>query len=334
MSTILGSLSALISPAVIGNVGKQLGLSDELTRQGLAITNGVLAAGMARAAGTPEGAAAVAQMVDRADTGVLGNLGTVLASAVGTSNGAASQIFGQDLDLVLTGAKKASGIDIAPMIGLCAPVLLAVVKNLSTQQRLDADGIGKMLQSEVKGLGRRDGPTAQVLKEVFKPLEAQDKLKASFSAEEWTALRQAPVNAAALIMLADHSGRSGRSKEIEALNVTLSEAAASAGPTGLINLLFRDGVSEDVVEELVKAYRRADEGEVRQALLTPIAEATAIVRAKAKSESSAFQGLLIAVAQQVAAAAKEGGFLGMGGTNVSAEEKAAIDALVGALAAG
>jgi hypothetical protein len=63
-------------------------------------------------------------------------------------------------------------------------------------------------------------------------------------------------------------------------------------------------------------------------LLTPITEAAAIVKAKApSSDATAYQGLLIDVAQKVASAANVGGFLGIGSTLISIEEKVAIDEL-------
>lgn len=334
MTSILGTLSALITPEMVSNLGKQVGLSDELTRQGLVISNAVLAGGIARAASTPEGAASVAQMVEKADSSVLSNLVGLASSALGSGNSAASEIFGPNFDLVTSGVKKATGIDIVPLLSLCTPVVLGVIKNMAAQQQLDADGLASLLQSEVKGLARRDGNTAKVIKEVFKPLEAQDKLRATFSAEEWAALQQAPIHAAALIILADRSGSSGRGKEIAALRDTLAEAVASAGPAELNALLFRDAGTTDTVEGLIKDFRKTDEAEREKALIEPITQALSLAKSKApRGDATAYQGLLISVAQQVAGAAKEGGFLGMGGTNVSADEKAALDALVAAVSA-
>jgi hypothetical protein len=335
MASILATLSALITPEMVGGLGKRFGLSDELTRRGLVICNAVLTGGLARAAADPERTDAIAQLIERADSSVLSNLVAVAASVSGGASGAADEIFGRNLPLILSGVKKASGIDIAPLLGICAPVVLGVIKNQATQQKLDPAGLAKLLQSEMKGLGRRDAATAQVLKEVFKPLDAQAKLRAAFSAEEWAGLKRAPLNAAALVMLADRSGGGGRAREIEALRKTVAEAVASAGPAELVGLLFPEGVAPADVETLIKAHRRTEDQELRVALLAPISEAVAVARAKAPgSDATAYQGLLINIAQQVAGAAKEGGFLGMGSTLISIEEKVAIDELAAAVAAG
>lgn len=334
MSSTLNTISSLISPNLISTLGKQFGMSDELVRQGIGISSAVLAGGMARAASTPDGAAMVADLVNKADPGLLGNLNSLLTGTIASSPDVARQLYGSNYDLVIGGVKKATGIDITPMLGLVAPVLLAVIKNLTVQQGLDAAGVASLAQSEIKGLSRRDAATANVLKEIFKPLEAQDKLRNSYTPEEWQTLQQGPVYAAALIILADRSGSSGRSKEAQALQSALADAAGTAGPSELIGLLFRDGISVDRIEELAKEHRKTDLVELQALVLAPISAAVALVKAKAtKSDATAYQGLLIGSAQQVAAAVKEGGFLGMGGTNVSDDEKAALDALAAAVAA-
>jgi hypothetical protein len=334
MSGVLNTISSLISPNVISTLGKQFGMSDELVRQGIAISGAVLAGGMVRAANRPEGAAMVGELIDKANPALLGNLNSLLSGVLTSSPDVARQLYGSNFDLVMNGVKKATGIDIVPMLGLVAPVMLAVLKNQGVQQGLDGAGIVNMVQTEVKGLGRRDGPTAQVLKEIFKPLEAQDKLRNSYSDEEWTMLQQGPIYAAALIILSDRSGGSGRSKEAAALQASLAEAASASNSTELIGLLFRDGVSDARIEELAKEHRKTSWEELQPILLEPITAAVALAKAKAsKSDATVYQGLLIGAAQQVAAAVKEGGFLGMGGTNVSDSEKAALDALSVAVSA-
>lgn len=335
MASILETISNVVTPDMISGVGKTLGLSDEVTRQGVTLSNALITGGLARAASTDDGAARVAQLVEKADSSVLGNLGAVVSSALGGSTSTAEQLFGSNLDLVVTNVKKATGIDIRPILAIGAPLVLGVVKNMAGQQQLDAAGIARLLQSEVKGLSRRDSATAKTLKELFKPLEAQDKVRARFSDEEWATLSAAPGNVTAIIMLADRSGGGGQDKEIAALHDAVAEAVANSAPTELVNMLYRDGVSGVAVEELVKAYKKTDELMTRKSLLGPVSAAMAAVRANGvKGEAESFQGVLTAVAQRVAAAAKEGGFLGMGGTNISDAEKAALDAISAALAVG
>ncbi|MFV9507277.1 MAG: DUF937 domain-containing protein [Oscillochloridaceae bacterium umkhey_bin13] len=337
--SVLATITSLITPGTIEKLSKQFGLSDELTRQGLALASALIIGGLARATSTPEGAERVAVLVDKqGDPAILANLASVLDMTVAgksPANTTAQEMFGGNYDLVINGLKRASGIDVAPFLGLVAPVVLGVTKNIASQQSLDAAGLGKMLQGDLRSLARRDAATSKVLKEVFKPLDAQDKLRATFSDDEWASLQKGPIYAAALIILADPSGSGGRRQEVEAMQLAIEAAVAEGGPVDLIDLLFHEGVTEDEVEELFKAYKKADEAAVRDNMISPIVAAVKLVGAKAPAgDAAAYKGLIVNVAQQVAGATKEGGFLGMGGTAVSAEEKAAIDALVAALNAG
>jgi hypothetical protein len=59
---------------------------------------------------------------------------------------------------------------------------------------------------------------------------------------------------------------------------------------------------------------------------------TALIEKKAKPDSQGFNQWLVSVAQKVSEAAKEGGFLGFGGTQVSEQEAATIKELSTALA--
>jgi hypothetical protein len=332
MTSILQSLGTMITPDMLSTFGKQFGLSEELTRQGLTLGGGVLMAGLARNAKTADGMANLNQLLDGADSNALSNVMGSLTAALTQPSGAANQIFGSNFDLVTSGVKKASGIDITPFMGLVAPVVLGATKNVAAQEGLDDEGLAKALQGEVRSLVRRDAATGKVIKEAFKPLDAQDKVRAAFSEEEWDTLQQAPLNAAALIIMADKSGRGGRAQEVNALNDALADAATAAAPTELVSLLFRDGVSDSIIEEFFAGHHKSDEATVKQMLLPPITAAVKIAQAKApKGDATAYQGLLIAVGQKVAGAVKEGGFLGMGGTNVSDAEKIALDELLAAV---
>ena len=62
----------------------------------------------------------------------------------------------------------------------------------------------------------------------------------------------------------------------------------------------------------------------KEQLLGTIQDAVATVASRSTEDAIAYRRFLIEVATRVAEASKEGGFLGVGGTLVSAEEKAAL----------
>ena len=69
----------------------------------------------------------------------------------------------------------------------------------------------------------------------------------------------------------------------------------------------------------------------RAALIDGCKHAAAAVAQKSPAEAEEYKRWLVTLAQKTAEAAKEGGFLGIGGTRVSEAEKAAITDLASAL---
>src|SRR5262249_29552983 len=64
--------------------------------------------------------------------------------------------------------------------------------------------------------------------------------------------------------------------------------------------------------------------QVRAYALDQLKQVAALLRQKAPNDATAFSQWLQQVAQRVASASKEGGFLGFGGTLVSEQEEAAL----------
>jgi len=76
---------------------------------------------------------------------------------------------------------------------------------------------------------------------------------------------------------------------------------------------------------------RGSREQAKNALIGAINAAVEAVETKSPSEAQSYKTWLASVAVRVAHASKEGGFLGIGGTPVSAEEQAAVDQLAAML---
>jgi hypothetical protein len=142
--------------------------------------------------------------------------------------------------------------------------------------------------------------------------------KSEFNAEEWDRVAQAPALAAVMVMLAD---RGGAIRESLAVGKAYAEARRDSG----------DGL----LDAIVASAPQLDPASVGAPEQLPerINEAVAIVEEKATPEEvEDYRRFILRVADVVAHAHKEGGVLGIGGKEVSAEEQAALDQLAGALA--
>lgn len=158
--------------------------------------------------------------------------------------------------------------------------------------------------------------------------------KQDFSEQEWAAVADAPQMAGIYVMVAGASGIIG----------SLKEAAAAA------QTVFGGTTHENELIRLisVKEEMQASQGRIRTAMgsfgekdpsvwvseqtVATIQRANAIVRAKSPEDLATYRGWILVIADKVANAAREGGFLGFGGVRVSEDEEKAIAAIKAALA--
>jgi hypothetical protein len=75
----------------------------------------------------------------------------------------------------------------------------------------------------------------------------------------------------------------------------------------------------------------AKPGELKTKAVEGLRQVSALLEAKTPDDAPAFKAWLQTIAQRVAEAAKEGGFLGFGGVQVSDAEKATLAEISGAL---
>jgi hypothetical protein len=147
--------------------------------------------------------------------------------------------------------------------------------------------------------------------------------KADFNAEEWATVVEGPLYAAMGVISAD---RGGTLRESLALGRVYQAARAAHGDSELL-------------DELVKSPPSIDPNRVREAggnvaavASERLRAAIGILEAKATPEEiDAYKRFVMTVAQAVASAHKEGGFLGIGGKQVSDAENRALDEISTAL---
>jgi hypothetical protein len=147
--------------------------------------------------------------------------------------------------------------------------------------------------------------------------------KADFNAEEWSTVVDAPLYAGLRVLKAD---RGGTIRETLAMTRVYQEARAKHGESELLDELVKSPPSIDA--ERV----RETQGNVGELTSQQLREAIGILEEKAyATEVDAYKTFVMTVAQAVAGAHKEGGFLGVGGKQVSDAENQALDEISTAL---
>ena len=162
----------------------------------------------------------------------------------------------------------------------------------------------------------------------------------SLSTEEWGNVIAVPASIGALVVTADPSGPMGLIKEFRAVMNTFksyTEQNAAAGPLiGAIHehLMTKPTEEEeaemkkwaDAQQEEMKANRPQTAEEMKAFVREMTTEVLAMLRTKGATEEDVtqYKGLMFAIAESVANASKEGGFLGFGGTRVSEAEESML----------
>jgi hypothetical protein len=142
--------------------------------------------------------------------------------------------------------------------------------------------------------------------------------KADFNAEEWAKLVEAPLLAS---MRVASSERGGALRESMAVARAYADARRHQGANDLLDALVASPPGLD-------PGQLQPGGDLPDLARTRLREAVAVLDAKATSEDrTAYTGFVLSVAEAAASANREGGFIGIGGKPVSANEQAALDEL-------
>ncbi len=157
--------------------------------------------------------------------------------------------------------------------------------------------------------------------------------KSDYSAEEWKVIATAPIVAGLFITVSDASGPVGIAKEAMAVGKAITDSASGDAPE-IVKALAESVRTAGGRPELPDIPTGGDRAQTRNTMLSALKTAVAAVEKKSTTEAEAFKSWLASVATKVAHASKEGGFLGFGGTPVSAEEQAALNQLSEALRVG
>ena len=160
--------------------------------------------------------------------------------------------------------------------------------------------------------------------------------KQNFKPEEWTKILESTMLAGMAVSAAEPSGLMGKLKEAVASSSTLAKAKSDPGANELVKAVVSDfetkegrtAVQEALHQQLAGAKKP---GDVVQRSLANLKEVSAILNAKAPQDAAGFKAWLQTfkawlqtISKNVAEASSEGGFLGIGGVQVSDAEKATL----------
>ena len=151
-----------------------------------------------------------------------------------------------------------------------------------------------------------------------------------FTQDQIEKMMAAPMLVSMYVMGTSVSGPIGLVKEMMAGVETAMKAGKDAPMDSLLRALFSEDnmkAQQDKMQQETKESTKGaqDMAQAKEKIVADLKVAVGIVDAKASAEeASMYKALMVKVAENVANAAKEGGFMGIGGVLVNDAEKQAI----------
>ena len=316
MASLIETLTQSLTPDLVGQIGKSVGLENSLVNKGLGVVGPLVTGALANTAQSPLAMDGLMKLIPQTSgSSGLGSLVSMITGG-GASTSTLSGLLGPGMSAITGTLERSLGFKIAPLLGMAAPLVMSLLGQTMKSQNLDKTGVAQLLQQEHQQF-MSSGSDASKL--VMKALDAGKEatvVKARYSADQWATVRLAPMAVAQAVMAASPSGMIGRSKELAAATSAIAAGKEAASPTSLVSLAFDTDLTSTEIDVLKQNPAPAT---------TLIRDAVAAVSTNSPADSSDYGRFLVNVATQVAEASKEGGFLGVGGTRVSEDEQKAID---------
>jgi hypothetical protein len=152
--------------------------------------------------------------------------------------------------------------------------------------------------------------------------------RADFTEEEWERLGRAPLLAGMAITLADPGGPIETIKESSAALRTVVDAAREGGYGDFVQSVAQDAAARAARRESPLAGFRPDRRHMLDDILDELRGVATLLRLRGTPQDVAdFREWLRVASQRAALAAREGGFLGIGGQRVSEREQEMLETL-------
>ncbi len=162
------------------------------------------------------------------------------------------------------------------------------------------------------------------------PTQLPTQVRDKYSPQDWFTVMNGPGRAGLYVIAASPSGLTGVFAEAGAIARTLQEMMAGQPETPLMQAMteaFQGAQPAEYANQQSRERARNLE-DVKAQAYQGVRQAAWLVGAQMGPEDvAAYKSLLLRVAERVAEAASEGGFLGIGGVQVSDAEKEAIGEL-------
>ena len=153
-------------------------------------------------------------------------------------------------------------------------------------------------------------------------------VKDNFTADEWLKVMTGAGRAGAAVVAASPSGVTGLVAEMQAIGGAIRESISGTPRTPLMEAMAAELMGTPPDPKTLQGESAKNMDDVKAQSIEGVRQAVWLVSSKASPEdAAAYRQMLLKVVENTANAAKEGGFMGIGGEQVSDKERAVMDEL-------
>ena len=171
MASLLDSWRQLMTPDIVGTIGKSLGVDTSMVQKGLDVAGPLLQSSLANRSQTTAGLDGIMGMLPKDGgaslLGTLGNLAGMLGKGglLGSvaSSGLLNGIFGSGTSAIGKTLSERVGFGATPLLGLAASAVLGQLAKTAQDQKLTSTGIARMLQNEASSTQGKLKPEVQTV---------------------------------------------------------------------------------------------------------------------------------------------------------------------------
>jgi hypothetical protein len=160
MASILDTLSNHLDAGMLSQLTSRLGANQDTTSRAIAAAVPLLLGALAKNASNPEGAERLHQALTRDHDGSVLDQPATITDNQRVNDGQAilGHILGDRRPVAEQGISQASGLDISkvgPLLAMLAPVVLGAVGRTRAKEKLDSQGLARVLGQERADIGSR-----------------------------------------------------------------------------------------------------------------------------------------------------------------------------------
>jgi hypothetical protein len=156
--SLLETIGTSLSPEVIDQIGKQLGVDGPTAEKGVEMGVPMLLAALSRNAQSPEGAAKLTNALEKDHDGsVLSDiLGLIGNYQQGEGDGILKHVLGDKREKVEGTIGENAGLDAGALLQILAPIVLGALGSQQRSEGLNPQGVAATLEESTEELKRKD----------------------------------------------------------------------------------------------------------------------------------------------------------------------------------